>query len=172
MSWKELSMAIVAIKELRKHLPPKSRLLGMDHGEKTLGLALSNPELTIATPLKTLRRTTFTENLKELTAICREYSVGGLVIGLPLNMDDSEGPRAQSVRHFGMNLLKAKDTLGFEPVIAFFDERLSSFAVEDFLTEERRMPKKKQKEVIDALAASHILQGALDAINKRYLSSL
>jgi putative holliday junction resolvase len=165
MSWKELSMAIVAIKELRSHLPPKSRLLGIDHGEKTLGLALSNPELTIATPLKTLRRSTFTENLKDLSAVCREYSVGGFIIGLPLNMDDSEGPRAQSVRHFGMNVLKAKATLGFEPVIAFFDERLSSFAVEDFLTE-RRMPKKKQKDIIDALAAAHILQGALASINK------
>lgn len=138
----------------------------MDHGEKTLGLALSNPELTIATPFKTLRRTTFTENLKELSALSREYGVRGFVIGLPLNMDDSEGPRAQSVRHFAANLLKAKDTLGFEPVITFFDERLSSFAVEDFLAEERKMPHKKRKEIIDALAASHILQGALEALTK------
>lgn len=164
MSWKELSMAIVAIKELRSHLPPKSRLLGMDHGEKTLGLALSNPELTIATPLKTLRRTTFTENLKDLSAISREYNVRGFVIGLPLNMDDSEGPRAQSVRHFAANLLKAKDAIGFDPVITFFDERLSSFAVEDFLSEERKMPHKKRKEIIDALAAAHILKGALEAL--------
>ena len=138
----------------------------MDHGEKTLGLALSNPELTIATPLKTLRGKTFTENLKELAVVCREYNVAGFVVGLPLNMDDSEGPRAQSVRHFGLNLIRAKDTLGFEPVIAFVDERLSSYAAEDFLTEERGMKRRKHKDVIDALAASHILKAALDILTK------
>jgi putative Holliday junction resolvase len=159
-------MAIVAIKEVRSHLPPRSRLLGMDHGEKTLGLALSNPELTIATPLKTLRGKTFTENINALMPLCKEYGVGGFIIGLPLNMDDSEGPRAQSVRHFGLNLIKAKATLGFEPVIAFVDERLSSYAAEDFLSEERGMKRKKHKDVIDALAAAHILKAALDAINK------
>jgi putative holliday junction resolvase len=167
MSRKELSMAIVAIKELRSHLPPKSRLLGMDHGTKTLGLALSNPELTIATPLKTLRGKTFTENINALAPLCREYNVGGFIIGLPLNMDDSEGPRAQSVRHFGMNLLKAKAALRFEPVIAFVDERLSSFAAEDFLSGARGMKRKKHKDVIDALAAALILKSALDAMNKQ-----
>lgn len=160
-------MAIVAIKELRRHLPPKSRLLGMDHGEKTLGLALSNPELTMATPLKTLRGKNFTENLKLLAPLCREYEVGGFVIGLPLNMDDSEGPRAQSVRHFGLNLIRAKATLGFEPVIVFVDERLSSFAAEDFLSEERGMKRHKHKEIIDALAAANILKAGLEIINKQ-----
>lgn len=159
-------MAVVAIKELRSLLRPKSRLLGMDHGEKTLGLALSNPELTIATPLKTLRGKNFTENLKSLTALCREYEIGGFIIGLPLNMDDSEGPRAQSVRHFGLNLIRAKDTLGFEPVIAFVDERLSSYAAEDFLSEQRGMKRDKQKDIIDALAAANILKAGLDLINK------
>jgi putative Holliday junction resolvase len=159
-------MAIVAIKEVRSQLPPRSRLLGMDHGEKTLGLALSNPELTIATPLKTLRGRTFTENLSALAPLCKEYGVGGFIIGLPLNMDDSEGPRAQSVRHFGLNLIKAKATLGFEPVIAFVDERLSSYAAEDFLSEERGMKRHKHKDVIDALAASNILKAGLDLINK------
>jgi putative Holliday junction resolvase len=157
-------MAIVAIKELKSCLPARSRLLGMDHGAKTLGLALSNPELTIATPLKTLRGKTFTENVRLLAPLCREFGVGGFIIGLPLNMDDSEGPRAQSVRHFGFNLIQAKDALGFEPVIAFFDERLSSAAAEDFLSEERGMKRDKQKDIIDALAAANILQGALKAI--------
>ena len=159
-------MAIVAIKELRSHLPPKSRLLGMDHGAKTLGLALSNPELTMATPLKTLRGKNFTENLKSLAELCREYGVGGFIIGLPLNMDDSEGPRSQSVRHFGFNLIQAKKTLGFEPVIAFVDERLSSFAAEDFLSGERGMKRDKHKDIIDALAALNILQAGLNLINK------
>ena len=160
-------MAIVAIKELRSRLRPKSRLLGLDHGAKTLGLALSNPELTIATPLKTLRGKTFTENLKALAAVCREYEVGGFIIGLPLNMDDSEGPRAQSVRHFGLNLIRGKDTLGFEPVIAFVDERLSSYAAEDFLSEQRGMKREKQKDIIDALAAANILKAGLDLINNQ-----
>ena len=93
-------MAVVAIKEIRKVLPPKTRLLGVDHGEKTLGLALSNPELTLATPFKTLRRVKFLENIRELAAIAKEYNVGGIIFGLPLNMDDSEGPRAGALRRF------------------------------------------------------------------------
>jgi putative holliday junction resolvase len=157
-------MAIVAIKELIGHLPSKSRLLGIDHGEKRIGLAVSNPELSMALPLETLARKNFTENLQTLAAICRDYNVRGFVIGLPLNMDDSEGPRCQSVRHFAAHLLKEKAALGFEPAIAFFDERLSSCAVEQFLTEERGMARKKQKDVVDKLAASAILQGALDAM--------
>ena len=159
-------MAVVAIKEIRKVLPPKTRLLGVDHGEKTLGLALSNPELTLATPFKTLRRVKFLENIRELAAIAKEYNVGGIIFGLPLNMDDSEGPRAQSVRHYAMNLITEKKALGFDPVIGFFDERLSTFAAEDFLSENNRMDRKKRDEIIDALAAAHILQGALDAMNK------
>lgn len=159
-------MAIVAIKELRRLLPPKTRLLGLDLSDKKIGLALSNPELTLATPLKTLKRAKFLENIRELAALCQEYGVSGFVIGLPLNMDDSEGPRAQSVRHYAMNLIREKNALGFDPVIAFFDERLSTFAAEDFLSEHNRMDRKKRDAIIDALAAAHILQGALDVISK------
>lgn len=159
-------MAIVPIKDLRRFLPPKTRLLGMDHGTKTLGLALSNPELTISTPLKTLTPVKFTENLRQIAAICKEYEVRGFVIGLPLNMDGTEGKRAESVRSFGQNLLRAKDTLGFEPVVAFFDERLSTFAVEQFLIDEIDMSRKKRDEVVDKLAAAHILKNALEEINK------
>lgn len=159
-------MAIVAIKELIGRLPPKARLLGIDHGEKTLGLAVSNPELTMASPLKTIRRTKFTENIKELADICREYGVRGFVIGLPLNMDDSEGPRAQSVRHFGTNLLKSKDSFAFEPLIAYWDERLSTYAAEQMLIDDLNMPRKKRGAIIDQLAAVQILQGALDALRR------
>ncbi|MDE1152994.1 MAG: Holliday junction resolvase RuvX [Micavibrio sp.] len=157
-------MAVVAIKELKAVLPPKTRILGIDQGEKTLGLALSNPELTLATPLKTLPRIKFLENVKDLAVICCEYNVGAFVIGLPLNMDDSEGPRAQGVRHWVMNLLKEKKALGFEPPVAFFDERLSTFAAEDFLSEHNRMDRKRRDAIIDALAAANILQGALDVM--------
>lgn len=159
-------MAIVAIKELRKACPPKTRLLGMDISDKNIGLALSNPEWTLATPLKTLKRTKFLENISEIAAICKDYSIGGFVIGLPLNMDDSEGPRAQAVRHYAMNLIREKKSLGFAPAIAFQDERLSTFAAEDFLSEHNRMDRQKRAGIIDALAAAHILQAALDDIAK------
>lgn len=155
-------MAVVAIKELRSHLPPKTRVLGVDHGEKTLGLAMASHDLTIATPFKTLQRTTFTENVRQLAAICQEYEVRGFIIGLPMNMNSSEGPRAESVRHFGNNLLRAKDILGFDPVVCFWDERLSTSAMERFLIEQADVSRKRRAEVIDKLAATHILQGALD----------
>lgn len=156
-------MPIVEIKELRRLLPPKSRLMGLDHGEKTLGLALSNPEMTVITPFKTLVRKNFTENMKELAAVCKEYEVRGFVLGLPLNMDGTVGPRAQSVKTFAASLIKAKDALGFDPLIAFFDERLSTFAAEDLLITDLAMKRKKRKTVIDAHAAAHILKEALKA---------
>lgn len=159
-------MPIVAIKELKAHLPPKSRLLGVDHGEKTLGLALSNPDLTLATPFKTLVRTKFTENARQLAAIAQEYGVAGFVIGLPRHMNGDEGKRAESVRSFGQNLINAKDILGFDPVIAFWDERLSTSAVERFLIEQADVSRKRRDDVIDKLAAQHILQGALDNISQ------
>lgn len=157
-------MPVVAIKELKAHLPAKTRLLGVDHGEKTLGLALASHNLSIATPLKTLARTTFTENARQLATICKEYEVGGFLIGLPVHMSGAEGNRAESVRHFGNNLLRAKDILGFDPIICFWDERLSTAAMQRFLIEQADVSRKKRSAVIDKLAATHILQGALDYI--------
>ena len=159
-------MAIVTIKELKAALKPGARLMGIDHGEKTWGLALSNPDLTIATPLKTLRFTKFGACVKELAALCTEYNVGGFVIGLPLHMGGQEGPRVMSVRHFADNLLQAKNIFGFEPVIAFQDERLSTFAAESRLIDDLNMPREKRRDVIDAHAAAHILQAALEEIRK------
>lgn len=156
-------MTIVTLKELRAALPKGKRLMGIDHGAKTWGLAMSNPDLTIATPLKTIARGKFTENVRELAAICVEYGVGGFVIGLPLNMDDSEGPRVDSVRHFAENLLQARAVFGFEPLISFFDERLTTEAVDDFLNEHTRLSRQRRDKIIDKLAAQLILQGALDS---------
>lgn len=136
----------------------------MDHGEKTLGLALSNPELTVVTPFRTLKGKNFTENIKGLASISQEYGVGGFVIGLPLNMDGTVGPRAQAVKTFASNMLKAKETLGFEPLVCLFDERLSTFAAEDMLIEDLSMSRKKRKEIIDAQAAAHILSEALKSV--------
>lgn len=157
-------MPVVAIKELRTHLPPKTRLLGVDHGEKTLGLALSTPDLKLATPFRTLTRTKFTENARQLADIAKEYGVGGFVIGLPRHMNGDEGKRAESVRSFGQNLINARDILGFDPVIAFWDERLSTSAVERFLIEQADVSRKRRDDVVDKLAAQHILQGALDSL--------
>jgi putative Holliday junction resolvase len=159
-------MAIIPLKELKTHLPRGKRLMGIDHGEKTLGLALSNPDLTIATPFKTIQRTKFTQDIVTLAKICSEYEVFGFVIGLPLNMDGTEGPRVQSVKHFSDNLLKATEALGFEPLIAFFDERLSTYAAEQSLIDDLDMRRDKRKAVIDAAAAAHILKGALEKITQ------
>lgn len=158
-------MPIVEIKALKTALRPKSRLIGIDQGEKTWGIAISNPELTIASPLTTIQRTKFTKDLPKLADICREYGVGGFIIGLPVNMDGSEGPRCTSVRHFADNILEHNDILGFEPVIAFQDERLSTNAVERFLINEADKSRKKRKTVVDSTAAAWILQGTLDRLN-------
>ncbi len=159
-------MAILTLKELRAALPAGKRLLGVDQSKKALGLALSSPDLAMATPLKTIVRTKFTEDMKKLAGICREYVVGGFVIGLPVNMDGTEGPRVDSVRHFADNLIGAAEVLGFDPPIAFFDERLTTQAAHDLLEEAANISSKRRAEVIDQLAAQIILQGALDAMSK------
>ena len=159
-----INMAIVTLKELKASLPKGKRLMGIDHSKRNWGLAISNPNLTIATPLLTIVCTKFGKDVKKLAGLCKEYGVGGFVIGFPLNMDESEGPRVNSVRHFAENLLQAKNVLGFEPLITFFDERLSTSAVDDFLNENARISRKRRNAVIDKLAAQLILQGALEMV--------
>jgi putative holliday junction resolvase len=134
------------------------RLLGLDLGTKTLGLALSDRGRAIATPMETLRRTKFTKDAESLAAICREHEVAGLVLGLPVNMDGSEGPRAQSTRAFAANLAKPLPL----PVL-LWDERLSTQAVTRTLLD-ADMSRRRRAEVVDKMAAAYILQGALDAI--------
>lgn len=138
---------------------PGRRLLGFDVGEKTIGLALSDASLLVASPLETIRRRKFSIDAERVAALCAEHGVGGLVIGLPVNMDGSEGPRAQSTRQFGRNL-DAKLSLAY----AFWDERLSTAAVQRMLVEEADMTRKRRGELIDKLAATYILQGMLDAM--------
>jgi putative Holliday junction resolvase len=158
------NMAILTLKELRAAIPKGKRLIGIDHGTKTWGLAVSNPDLTIATPLKTIEGGKFTQNAVVLAGICKEYGVAGFVIGLPLREDGTEGPRVDSVKHFADNLVQAKDVLGFTPLIAFFDERLTTSAVDDFLNEHTRLSRQRRDAVIDKLAAQLILQGALEGM--------
>lgn len=149
-------MAVVELSQLR--LQPGRRLIGLDLGEKTIGLALSDTTLSVATPFKTLTRRKFTANATELLAFVEEQGVGGVVVGLPLNMDGSEGPSAQSARAFARNLATRT-----ELPIVFWDERLSTAAVTRTLIE-ADSSRKRRSEVVDKMAAAYILQGALDRL--------
>jgi putative Holliday junction resolvase len=159
-------MAIRNPHALKAVLPPGKRLLGLDLGERTIGVAISDPGLTVASPIDTIRRTKFTEDVKQLAKMMAGREVGGIVIGLPINMDGTEGPRCQSVRHFGQNLLGRADLLGAEPEIAFWDERLSTVAIQRLLIGEADMSRGKRAQAVDKMAAAYILQGALDALAK------
>jgi putative Holliday junction resolvase len=135
-----------------------ARLMGLDLGTHTIGLSLSDVECRIATPLETLKRTKFTADAKRIGALAERHGVGGLIVGLPLNMDGSEGPRAQSTRAFVRNL---KPILPL-PVL-FWDERLSTVAVTRTLLE-ADASRARRAELVDKMAAAYILQGALDRI--------
>lgn len=151
-------MPITDIHSLKQGLGRESRILGIDLGSKTIGLALSDVSRMVATPFKTLSRTKFSKNAPELEAIIDEHDVGGLVIGLPVEMDGTEGPRCQATRQFAENVMARRDI-----PIAFWDERLSTAAVERILIQEVDMTRGRRKQVIDKAAAAYILQGALDA---------
>ncbi len=150
-------MAIVEPAELKSALPSGQRLLGLDLGSKTIGLAISDSGLAVASPLETIRRKKFTADAEALIALIGERGIGALVLGLPKNMDGSEGPRAQSTRQFATNLLEKIDI-----PIALWDERLSTAEVERVLIDQADMTRKRRGEVIDKMAASVILQGFLD----------
>ena len=158
-------MVVTDLIALRAALQRNQRLLGLDIGEKTVGLALSDPGLTVASPVATIRRTKFTADAKELLKLVAERGVGGLVIGLPLNMDGTEGPRCQSVRQFAANLLK----LQVIPIL-FWDERMSTMAVEREMIA-HDVSRARRGKAIDQAAAAFILQGALDALRGTKASS-
>ncbi|MCG5240824.1 Holliday junction resolvase RuvX [Azospirillum doebereinerae] len=155
---------IHTLSELAARLGKGQRLLGLDVGSTTVGLAVSDPGLVVASPIHTLKRTKFTQDARELGKTVRDYAIGGLIVGLPLNMDGTEGPRAESVRAFAKNLLERADLLGWNAEIAFWDERLSTSAVERFMIGEADMTRKRRDEVVDKMAAAYILQGALDML--------
>ena len=140
-------------------LPPMQALIGLDLGEKTIGVAVSDSFQSVATPLETVRRKKFGLDAARLAEIIAERRIGGLVLGLPRNMDGSEGPRVQSTRQFAANLL-----VRTEIPIAFWDERLSTAAVERVLITEADLSRRKRAKVVDKMAASYILQGAIDLI--------
>lgn len=141
-------------------LPRRVPLLGIDLGTKTIGLALSDIDRRIASPLETLRRVKFTPDAEKLKAIAQRFDVGGLVVGLPLNMDGSEGPRAQATRAFVRNLKPILDL----PVL-LWDERLSTMAVTRTLLA-ADASRARRAELVDKMAAAYILQGALERANR------
>ena len=149
-------MAVIPLEELK--IEPGLRLLGLDLGEKTIGLALSDTGLSVATPMQTLKRGKFGADAAQLDIIISAQGVGGLVVGLPLNMDGTDGPSAQSARAFGRNWA-AKSPL---PVV-MQDERLSTSAVTRTLLE-ADTSRRRRGDVIDKMAAAYILQGALDRL--------
>src|ERR1700686_3903115 len=143
---------------LRAAVPAGQRLIGLDVGTKTIGLALSDTRLVIASPLDTIRRRRFRDDMAELFAMVEGHEVGGLVIGLPLSLAGADSPRTQSVRQFARNLLAMRDL-----PVAFWDERLSTAAVtREMIAHD--MPRKRRAEIADKVAAAYILQGFLDAM--------
>jgi putative Holliday junction resolvase len=148
----------VPLVELPARLPPGTRLAGLDLGTKTIGIALSDFGLRIATPFHTIRRTKFGQDAAALLALCAREKVGALVLGLPINMNGTEGPRAQATRSFVRSLAP------LSPLpVALWDERLSTAAAERAMIE-ADLSRKKRAEKIDAAAAAFILQGALDRL--------
>jgi putative Holliday junction resolvase len=153
-------MPVLDLVDLPAALPPMTPLFGLDLGEKTIGVAVSDLTRMIASPLVLIRKSKFTAEADQLFALMKERGALGLVIGLPVNMDGTEGPRCQSVRAFARNLLRLRDDL----VIGFWDERLSSAAVNRMLIDEADMTRARRAELVDKAAAAYILQGALDRL--------
>ncbi len=151
-------MSILDLVGFAATLPPGARLLGFDLGEKTIGIALSDTSRAIATPMETLPRGKFSADVVKLEKIITEHKVGGIVIGLPLNMDGSDGPSAQSARAFARNLSARTDL----PIV-LWDERLSTVAVTRTLLD-ADASRRRRAEVVDKMAAAYILQGTLDRI--------
>lgn len=148
----------IPIEDLPSRLSPGARLAGLDLGTKTIGVALSDFGLRIATPRLTIARTKFRTDAEALLNLCTTEKVGGLILGLPVNMNGTEGPRAQATRAFLRNLAPLTDL----PVV-LWDERLSTAAAERAMLE-ADLSRKKRAEKIDAAAAAYILQGALDRL--------
>jgi putative holliday junction resolvase len=152
-------MLLADPKELRAQVPAGTRVLGLDVGTKTIGTALSDTRLKIASPLETIRRRgSWRDDAAALFALIDKHGVGGLVIGLPLTLAGGDGPRTQSVRQFARNLLAMRDL-----PIALWDERLSTAAVtREMIAAD--MSRKRRAAIVDRVAAAYILQGCLDAI--------
>ena len=156
-------MPVLSLADAATVLPPRGVLIGLDLGSKTIGVAASDPDRRVAAPVETISRQRFARDAERILALAAERRAAGLVLGLPINMDGSEGPRAQSTRAFARNLAQ----LTALP-IALWDERLSTAAVERALIA-ADASRAKRKTVIDQHAAAYILQGALDRLSRQEL---
>ena len=152
-------MPVLDLTDLPAALPPYTPLVGLDPGEKTIGVAVSDATRTVASPLETIARLKFTDDAARLFKLMESRGAVGIVIGLPVNMDGTEGKRCQSNRALARNLLRLKDI-----PIAFWDERLSTAAVNRVLIDEHDITRKRRAEVVDKMAAAWILQGALERL--------
>jgi putative Holliday junction resolvase len=152
-------MAVVDLLELPAALPSYAPVVGLDLGEKTIGVAVSDATRTVASPLELIRKTKFTDDAAALFKLMESRGAVGIVIGLPVNMDGTEGPRCQSSRAFARNLLRLRDI-----PIAFWDERMSSIAVNRVLISEADATRARRAEAVDKMAAAWILQGALERL--------
>ena len=150
-------MPVFDVMDITAALPARPPVAGLDLGSKSIGVAVSDLGLTIASPLELISRTQFTKDVEILFKLMAARGAGGVIIGLPVNMDGTEGPRCQSVRAFGRHLLRLKDL-----PIAFWDERLSSAAVNRMLIDEADVSRARRAQLVDKAAAAWILQGALD----------
>ena len=148
------------LEDVAESLKPGQRLMGIDLGSKTIGIAISDVTRQIATPVETLARSKFSSDAAQILAFAAREKVGAIILGLPVNMDGTEGPQAQSTRAFARNLAKLSPL----PVI-FWDERLSTAAVERMLIDSDRS-RARRREIVDKLAAAYILQGALDRLSR------
>ncbi|MDZ4791716.1 MAG: Holliday junction resolvase RuvX [Hyphomicrobiales bacterium] len=156
-----MSPLFVSLDEIKSLLKRDQRLLGLDLGTKTIGVAVSDVNRTIASPLETIKRTKFKMNAARLMALAQREAACAIILGLPVNLDGSEGPRAQATRAFARNIAAEG-----APPIAFWDERLSTAAVERAMIE-ADLSRKRRAILVDKLAAAFILQGALDRMNYR-----
>jgi putative Holliday junction resolvase len=156
-------MAIRNPTDLPAVVPEGKRLMGLDLGTRTIGMAVCDPGLRLATAVGTIRRTRLAEDLRTLARAVREWDVGGFVIGLPISMDGRHGPATDRVRSFGAELLRTSGLPGGEPEIAYWDERLSTHAAMDAMIA-AGTKRRRREEMIDAVAAACILQSYLDAL--------
>ena len=153
------AVPVFDLTDLPAACPPDTPWIGLDLGENTIGVAVSDTSRMIASPLQLIRKVKFSQDAAQLIKLMNGRNVSALIIGLPLNMDGTEGPRAQSCRAFARNLERLR------PVnVAFQDERLSTTAVERFLIDELDLTRKRRADVVDRTAAAWILQGALDRL--------
>lgn len=157
-------MPLLKPRALLARLPAEARLLGLDLGEKTIGIAVSDPGRKVASAVKTLERTKPAADFDAVFALAAERAVAAYVIGFPRNLDGTEGPACAKVRSFADKFMADGAKQGAEPVLMFWDERLSTQAVERFMIEEADLSRAKRAARVDAMAATYILQAALDGL--------